>query len=436
MSKNKRLIGLCLAVLCSQDIYAQPQVMSLEELFRLADENSRSIQIHDIGKQIADEALAAAKAQRLPEISASLSAGYLGNGRLWDRDFSNGVQAPMPHFSNNFALEARQVIYAGGAVDSGIEMAALDSRSAELDRERSRQDVRFLLVGCYLDLYRLHNQIRVLQQNISLTEQLIAHMEARNREGAALKNDITRYELQRETQRLQLTQAENARAIANYRLATTLHLPTGTEILPDTAALSRSFPAYAGEEWQAEAAAHNLDLQQARLRILRNEQQVRRERSARLPQIAIVAADHLDGPVTIEVPPLDNNFNYWHLSVGLSYNLSSLYKNNRKLRSAKLDVSRAQVAYELAKEETDRTVQENYLNWLTACSELQAQEKSVELANENYRVVSNRYANDLALLTDLIDAGNVKLDAELKAVNARIQILFLYYKMKYVAHTL
>ena len=177
-------------------------------------------------------------------------------------------------------------------------------------------------------------------------------------------------------------------------------------------------------------------MQQARVRILRNEQQVRRERSARLPQIAIVAADHLDGPVTIEVPPLDNNFNYWHLSVGLSYNLSSLYKNNRKLRSAKLDVSRAQIAYELAKEETDRAVQENYLNWLTACSELQAQEKSVELANENYRVVSNRYANDLALLTDLIDAGNVKLDAELKAVNARIQILFLYYKMKYVAHTL
>ena len=132
MSKTKRLIGLCLAVLCSQDIYAQPQVMSLEELFRLADENSRSIQIHDIGKQIADEALAAAKAQRLPEISASLSAGYLGNGRLWDRDFSNGVQAPMPHFSNNFALEARQIIYAGGAVDSGIEMASLDSRSAEL----------------------------------------------------------------------------------------------------------------------------------------------------------------------------------------------------------------------------------------------------------------------------------------------------------------
>ena len=279
MSKTKRLIGLCLAVLCSQGIYAQPQVMSLEELFRLADENSRSIQIHDIGKQIADEALAAAKAQRLPEVSASLSAGYLGNGRMWDRDFSNGVQAPMPHFSNNFALEARQVIYAGGAVDSGIEMAALDSRSAELDRERSRQDVRFLLVGCYLDLYRLHNQIRVLQQNISLTEQLIAHMEARNREGnregAALKNDITRYELQRETQRLQLTQAENARAITNYRLATTLHLPAGTEILPDTAALSRSFPAYAEEEWQAEAIAHNLDLQQARLRILRNEQQVR-----------------------------------------------------------------------------------------------------------------------------------------------------------------
>ena len=36
--------------------------------------------------------------------------------------------------------------------------------------------------------------------------------------------------------------------------------------------------------------------------------------------IAIVAADHLDGPVSIEVPVLDNNFNYWYIGIGIRYN--------------------------------------------------------------------------------------------------------------------
>ena len=66
-------------------------------MFRLADENSQSIQTYKTGKEVTDEALKAAKSQRLPDISASLSFSYLGDGYLWDRDFKNGQNIPMPH---------------------------------------------------------------------------------------------------------------------------------------------------------------------------------------------------------------------------------------------------------------------------------------------------------------------------------------------------
>ncbi|KAK9660852.1 hypothetical protein QE152_g41458, partial [Popillia japonica] len=41
--------------------------------------------------------------------------------------------------------------------------------------------------------------------------------------------------------------------------------------------------------------------------------------------------------------------------------------------------------------------------------QLRTQQKSVELATQNYDVVNNRYNNDLALLTDMLDASNTKL---------------------------
>ena len=81
-----------------QGLFAQTldrRVLGIDEMFRLADENSQSIQTYKTGKEAADEALKAAKSQRLPDIGASLSFSYLGDGIvIWDRDFKNGQKYP------------------------------------------------------------------------------------------------------------------------------------------------------------------------------------------------------------------------------------------------------------------------------------------------------------------------------------------------------
>ena len=437
MSKKKRLIGLlCLAVLCSQGLCAQTRQMDIEELFRLADERSQSIRTYRTGTEAADEAIRAAKAQRLPDISVSLSASYLGNGKLWNRDFGNATSIAMPHFGNNFALEAQQVIYAGGAVSSGIRQAELGKLLAELDLRKNVQEIRFLLVGHYLNIYKLDNQIRVLQKNLELTEEVIADMKARREQGTVLKSDITRYELQREQLNLQKARASDARRIANHQLVTTLHLPEGTEIHPDTSLLERQILTLTEDDWHDMAKANHIALKQAETTIRLNEQKVRQERAERIPHISLVAAEHLDGPITIEVPTLDNNFNYWYVGIGVKYNISSLFKNNRKLKQARLNVRQAQEQHLLAQEQVENAVQESYVNFLTAFTDLRTQENSVRLADENYEVIDNRYRNEMALLTDMLDASNTKLSADLDLVNARINILYHYYKMKYLTHTL
>ena len=391
MSKKERLIGLlCITVLCSQGLYAQPRQMGIKELFRLADEQSKSIQTYRTGMEAAEEALKAAKAQRLPDVNISLSANYWGNGKLWDRDFGNAMTVDMPHFGNNFALEAQQVIYAGGAISCGIRQAELGKLLAELDLQKDVQEIRFLLVGHYLNVYKLDNQIKVLQKNMELTDEVIANMKSRREQ----------------------------------------------EIHPDTLLLKEQIQTLTEDDWQDMAEANNIALKQTQAAIQMNEQKVKQERSERLPHISIVAADHLDGPITIEVPVLDNNFNYWYIGIGIKYNLSSLFKNNRKLKQARLNVRQAQEQHQLVQEQIENAVQEGYVNFLTAFTDLRTQENSVKLADENYHVTDNRYKNEMALLTDMLDASNMKLTADLGLVDARINILYNYYKMKYITHTL
>lgn len=261
-------------------------------------------------------------------------------------------------------------------------------------------------------------------------------MKARREQGTVLKSDITRYELQREQLNLQKARASDARRIANHQLVTTLHLPEGTEIHPDTSLLERQILTLTEDDWHDMAKANHIALKQAETTIQLNEQKVRQERAERIPHISLVAAEHLDGPITIEVPTLDNNFNYWYVGIGVKYNISSLFKNNRKLKQARLNVRQAQEQHLLAQEQVENAVQEGYVNFLTAFTDLRTQENSVRLADENYEVIDNRYRNEMALLTDMLDASNTKLSADLDLVNARINILYHYYKMKYLTHTL
>ena len=235
---------------------------------------------------------------------------------------------------------------------------------------------------------------------------------------------------------MQLSRVEDARKIANHQLVTALHLPEGTEISPDTYLLERQILTLTEDDWQDMAETNNILLKQTQAAIQMNEQKVKQERSERLPHISIVAAEHLDGPITIEVPVLDNNFNYWYIGIGVKYNLSSLFKNNKKLKQARLNVRQAQELHQLAQEQVENAVQEGYVNFLTAFTDLRTQKNSVKLADENYNVTENRYKNEMALLTDMLDASNMKLTADLGLVNTRINILYNYYKMKYITHTL
>lgn len=57
-------------------------------------------------------------------------------------------------------------------------------------------------------------------------------------------------------------------------------------------------------------------------------------------------------------------------------------------------------------------MQAAWTNYQQSYVELQTQQKSVELARQNFEVVNDRYINRLALVTDMIDASNMRLDAE------------------------
>jgi outer membrane protein TolC len=415
---------------------AQEVVYSVDDLFRLANENNRSLQVSQAARQAADESLAQARAQRLPDIDAQLALSYNGRGILTDRDFTNLMNVYIPEFGNNFTFKVSQVLYSGGAISNAIRLGKLGQEMASLDTEKSRQDVRFMLVGEYLDLYQTLNAQRILEQNIQLAEKVLTDMRARYEQGTALRNDITRYEYQLESFRLQYAKAQDGYRILNHRLCTEVGLPEGTQILPDTTLLQSEAPTAGEAYWQQQTLSHNYGLQQASLAHQMSQRQASLAHAASLPHLSLFAEDYFNGPITVEVPPINKNLNYWYVGLGIQYNIGSIYRNKHEIRRAKWNVEKSQRSLDLAKEEMNKGVQAAYTNYLTAFTELRTQQKSVKLATENYQVVENRYTNGLVLITDMLDASTLKLSADLKLVNAQIDLIYKYYQLKYLSHEL
>lgn len=444
----------------SVPIYAQEravQTMTLTTLYNLADQQSQKVRVSEVALRAADEEVAAAKSALLPSVDLSLQGSYTGNAFMLSRGFSsngttdylvpglgvvpvaNGKQ-DTPHWGNSFTAQVSQVVYAGGAIRSGIRMAELGREMAELDVEKNRQEVRFLLTGYYLDLCKLDNQVEVVRQNIALTQKEIEQMKARRGEGTVLQNDITRYEFQLQSLELTLRKLIDASTIINHQLVTTLHLPERTVIVPDKDELDTNINALsaiaAQETWQQAASDNNLGIRQATVATNLAEQKVKQAKAASLPSVAIVAENQLFGPYTQDLIPKDCNVNVWFVGIGVKFSLGSLWKNKHNIRKARIEHQQSQEALALAREGVENGVQANYTNLLTSYTEVKTQQKQVELANQNYSVVQNRYQNDLALLTDMVDAYNMKLSAEMALVNARISMLYHFYKLKYVTNTL
>jgi len=436
MNNQRLLTGLLAAALSGSWVCAFGQdasVTTLEQLFEVAERNSLQLRPSFSAESEAAHEIKEARAGRLPDINASLSFSYIGDGFTTKRNFSDYQKAPIPHYGNSLSLSVNQPVYAGGAITSGIELAELKHTASRYATELQRDNIRFQLTGFYLDIYKYSNLRGVVENNIAQARKVLAEMQARYEQGVALRNDITRYELLVSNLELQLVKINNTIDILNNNLVNIAGLPTGTVIQPDSAILNRAIPFESEAEWQEEASAKSPSIRLAQSKVDMSRKAEAIVKSERLPRIGLQAGWSLDGPILVELPPINRNFSYWYVGVGVTYNLSSLFKTNKSLSRSRAATIHAADELAATRENTELSVRADYIRYLEAYEELKTQRKSVELAERNYSTVSTRYSADMALVTDMLDAANSKLDAEQQLVNARINIIYYYYKLLFIS---
>ncbi len=402
--------------------------LTVEELFDLVLANNPSLKVQQANIEVAEQGVKVAKNNYLPNASVSLSAFYLGDINLFSPDLETQFKQDLPNFGNAFGVEVNQLLWKGGQVQETIRLSRIQEEIAHLQYSSSEQQAKLAALGYYLDLYKLINQARVFTINIELANQRLENISAMSKQGMIAPNDLIRAELQISNLRLMKQVVDNNILILNKQLNAAIGLPSDVIVIPDESTNKRRFVLGATQEYKQTAYASNplLQLTQKSVDIQNSLYKIARKNY--YPSLAFFAGNNLNRPVTSGTP-VDMYYNAWNAGIALKYDIASLWKNPRVVAQRKFEVSKAEAQKLEAEVMIGVAVDAAIIKHNEAISQNVVLAKNKQLADENYRIMENKYNNQLVIILDLLDASNAKLDAELQFANTEVNIIFAYYKL-------
>ncbi|MGI9581992.1 TolC family protein [Chryseobacterium sp. RRHN12] len=426
--KIKTALSLLIAAFPALFFSQQIRQMTADEVAELAVQNHQQLKVSAQNIDIAKQNTHVAKLQKLPSITASTSQFYLGDAVAIDKDFSNATNIPMPHYGSSYAVQATQLIFKGGLVNKSIELAGLREQLSELDLEKNKQDVKFLVISNYLDVYKIQNQEEVFQNNKKLAQERLKNIQKFYQQGMVTRNEVIRGELAIKNLDQGILTLSNNKKILNYNLNIALGLPSDTEIVP-TENLENKESGIGMDYYMSLAHESNPLLKSAQKNISVADKNIEIIKTDNMPTVAGFGGYTLQRPITTRNPVLDMYSGGWQTGVSLSYNIDALYKTKEKVKLGELQKNQANDAMTLVQQNVDMGVNAAYTKYQEAIQQADILNDAKRLAEENYKITEAKYLNQLAVQAEMIDAQNQKLQSELDYANAEINVLYQYYNL-------
>lgn len=411
-----------------------PRFVPVEELFRLGTENSLRLKAVHMQEIVSADQQKTALARRLPTIQVGAKGGFLGQPVIFQKGLSHPMRPATPNWMQNYTVELTQPLYQGGKITYSIRKAGLQKEIAVLQTSNDQAEIKLLLLRQYMNLFSYYKQQAVLARNIEESEHRLKDIIQMRKEGLVTRNDEIRSELQLTNDRLAYKEAHNSILIASQQLDILLGLDESLLIVPDTTLLY-GIPGLLDYPVYLEQAYENYpEMKIAYRNIQLAENDIKLAKADNLPSLSLYAGNSLVRPVSTTLADLYNT--NWNIGLSLSYTLSSLYQNRHRIQEARQNAGLRRNAEEQLRQEIRMEVKSSYLRHKEALDRVEALKLSVKQAEENYRIVQNRYVNQLSILTDLLDASSVRLDAELQLTVARSEAVYTYYELQRVCGNL
>lgn len=341
---------------------------------------------------------------------------------------------PVPLFPvilNNYTVRASasQTIFTGWRLKYTQESYNYVVQATALDAERDANEVKFNIMSAYVSYVKLQLSREILVSNLAAAKQRVTDVQAQLDKGTVTGNDLLKAQLYQSNLELSLSDIDNTISVAQFNLCILLGLPEGTTIATDTAGLFNAISLLPEQNYEADALSNRAE---TRSFDARQQSAVANEHlahAAYYPTVAVGANYNFARPNQRIVPYVDEFRGTWDVGVTLSWSMTSLYTAKHGIADAELQTEQVQTQSD-AMDNTIRTeVFQNYAAVLTAIDKIRILELTLQQAQENSRQVKVKYDQQMALMSDVLDADAAVLQAEINLVLQRAEQTTSYYKL-------
>lgn len=425
---NKQLVSIILLLLPFTMVQAQnKQPLTIREAVELALQNSNGAKLSQAKLNSAENELNVTKNLQYPDVKVSGQYMYLANADV-NLKLSTGSSTNEGSSSSGTSPKVNQLLlgqasanvplFSGFKLRNTVKSAENLYKAASFDARNSNETIALNVIQNYISLYKSRQAVILIQENLKSAQQRVKDFTAMEQNGLLARNDLLKAQLQESGIKVSLEEAKKNANILNFQLTTLLKLPEETTI--ETA----------GEDFGPVKPVTEIDgtsrydVESMRSQKEAAENQVKVAQGKYYPSLALSG-----GYIALDLQNALTVTNAMNVGVGLSYNLSDLFKAKSDVKLAKSRVDELNYSLDALTDKVKIEVENASQEYELALKTLDMYMKSDAQAKENYRIVKDKYDNGLADTNDLLEADVQQLQASIQLAYAEADIAQRYYEL-------
>ena len=426
----KRISHIIIAICLSAGANAQP--MSLQDCRRLALEHNEQMQTADNAVRQAELDRQIAFTGYLPQLDGQLTGVYMKDTEMM------GMTLQM-HGAYMAGLTLTQPIYVGGKITTGNRLATVARDISEEQRRQTRMQLVADVDRAYYTLLAVGAKVRMLEAYALQMQGLYDQVSLSVRAQMATENDLLRIATKQNEISYQLQKARNGLQLCQLSLANIIGGNATADITPADTILTVTPPAMLSED-----IGNRPELRLLEKQVEARDLQVRMARANYLPTVALsLGYTYYDNIKLKGVTLLPDNTPYSYTEkfdgtspmalLSVSVPVFHWGAEFKKVKKAKLDADNALLQLQQNERGMRIEVRQAVQNVTDGYRMVETARIGQQQADENLRVMRQKYDAQMATMTDLLDAQAQWQQARSNRIEAETQ--YKIYETEYLRVT-
>ncbi len=402
-----------------------PARLTLQDALARAIETSHALAELRAREGAASAVLDERKASDLPVLSAQ--AGYRRTNHV--EEFTVPQPNPprleviYPDVPDNWRtrLDLEWPIYTGGRTGALEHAADAERLATGKDLESARADLVLETTRAFWALVTATESVRVVAESITRVEAQHSDVKARFDAGFLPPNEVLTVATRVSQQHTLLLDAQNQRDSARAVLARLIGARVDADFEPEATLAEGALPVPATAsvgDLAAQALGARADRQALLFRVQGADARIDAARSAKRPSIAIAAGYDYARPNPVIFPREDSWHTSWDAGINVSWTLWNGGRTGAEVAEAKQQAVATRERLAEFDSQIALEIRQRQLDLRTAEAQVRTAGEAVATALEARRVVQERVSAGVATTTDLLDAQQDQLEAELQRTRA------------------